>query len=326
MNKINLTNLNRLNKQLYQKFDAVQQEVLNSGQVMLGSFTKHFEEALAERSGASHCIVVGSGSDALMYGLQAAGEKIVCVPSQSFVATPNSCTRAGTDIIPCDVDSKGCIDWKNVTHNAVWVGLFGNNSDLDTKAPIYEDGAQHFGLPLQGVFASYSFDPTKSLPNFGNGGAVVTNDEDLAHGVRQLRRHGVVNKYTGGNSIMSERDCAECLVKLEHFDNWTKHRREIAERYIEELQDYVEIVTDVTGMVSKFIIATVQRAGLETHLTNNLIQTKRAYAKPLFEMPQAQSNCERFLQLPCDSYTTDLEVGLVIEAVKSFFEPSPFKT
>ena len=312
-----------LSNLLYQ----AQDKVLTSGQVMLGKHTTQLEEQLAERSGALYCSVVGSGSDALMYGLRATGQTSTTIPAQSFIATKNSCRRADMDIIFADVRTNGCIEFDSVTtDSAVWVGLFGNDSVLPGDITIYEDGAQHFGLPLKGEFASYSFDPTKSLPNFGNGGAVVTNNEDLAHGVRQLRRHGVVNKYTGGNSIMSERDCAECLVKLEHFDNWTKHRREIAERYIEELQDYVEIVTDVTGMVSKFIIATVQRAGLETHLTNNLIQTKRAYAKPLFEMPQAQSNCERFLQLPCDSYTTDLEVELVIEAVKSFFEPSPFKT
>ena len=125
---------------------------------------------------------------------------------------------------------------------------------------------------------------------------------------------------------MSERDCAECLVKLDFFDTWMARRRELAERYTQRLSDYVDVITDVTGTVSKYVIATDQRAGLEASLLSNNIQTKRAYAKPLVNKPQAQSNCECFLQLPCDSYTTDLEVGLVIEAVESFFEPSPFKT
>lgn len=323
---IQLTNLNRLSSDLHTLLTTSQQEVLQSGQVMLGKFTQQFEEALAERAGADHCVVVGSGSDALMYGLRASGIDTVSVPAQSFVATPNSCLRADIDINWCDVDSKGCINWTQIKDGAVWVGLFGNPCVLDTTVKIYEDGAQHFGLPLQGVFAAYSFDPTKTLPNFGNGGAVVTNDEELADRVRKLRRHGVVDRHTGGNSIMSERECAECLVKLDFFDTWTARRKEIAERYIEKLDCYVDIITDITGMISKFIIATDQRAGLESHLLSNNIQTKRAYAKPLIQMPQAISNCKRFLQLPCDSYTTDLEAGLVIEAVKSFFEPSPFKT
>lgn len=323
---IQLTNLHRLYSDLDSELATAQQEVFNSGQVMLGTFTQQFEDAVAERAGAEHCVVVGSGSDALMYGLRAAGEDSVCVPAQSFIATANSCLRADIDIDWCDVDTKGCIDWRSVKDSAVWVGLFGNPCKLDKIVKIYEDGAQHFGLPLVGEFAAYSFDPTKSLPNFGNGGAVVTNDAELAQNVHELRRHGSVGRHTGGNSIMSERDCAECLVKLDFFDSWTQRRKQIAERYTQFIGDYVDIITDTAGMVSKFVIATDQRADLESHLLCNDIQTKRAYAKPLVNMPQAIVNCEQFLQLPCDSYTTDLEVGLVIEAVKSFFEPSPFKT
>jgi len=317
---IHLTNLNRMSDDLKTELVAAQQEVLQSGQVMLGIHTQKFEEALAERSGSSHCVVVGSGSDALMYGLRAAGEDSVCVPAQSFVATPNSCLRADIDITWCDVDTKGCIDWNSVTHNAVWVGLFGNDCELDTTVKIYEDGAQHFGLPLRGVFASYSFDPTKSLPNFGNGGAVVTNDAELADGVRKLRRHGVVDRHVGGNSIMSERDCAECLVKLDFFDTWTQRRRELAEYYIEQLGDFVEIVTDPKGMVSKFVIATDHKNELRNHLTVNQIQSKENYAQPLVDKPQAQKNCARFVSIPCDSYTTDREASKVVETIREFYE------
>ena len=323
---IQLTNLHRLYNDLKNELATAQQEVLDSGQVMLGSFTQQFEQAVAERAGADHCVVVGSGSDALMYGLRATGIDTVSVPAQSFVATPNSCLRADIDINWCDVDSKGCINWTQIKDGAVWVGLFGNPCVLDTTVKIYEDGAQHFGLPLQGVFAAYSFDPTKTLPNFGNGGAVVTNDSELADHVRTLRRHGVVDRHTGGNSIMSERDCAECLVKLDFFDTWTARRRELAERYINELSDYVEIVTDPKGMVSKFVIATDHKNLLKNHLTVNEIHTKETYAKPLIDMPQAKDNCERFLSIPCDSYTTDKEASMVVEAIKMFFEPSPFKT
>ena len=323
---IQLTNLHRLYNDLKNELATAQQEVLDSGQVMLGSFTQHFEQAVAERAGADHCVVVGSGSDALMYGLRATGIDTVSVPAQSFVATPNSCLRADIDINWCDVDSKGCINWTQIKDGAVWVGLFGNPCALDTTIKIYEDGAQHFGLPLQGVFAAYSFDPTKTLPNFGNGGAVVTNDAELADHVRKLRRHGVVDRHTGGNSIMSERDCAECLVKLDFFDTWTDWRRELAEYYTKELSDYVEIVTDPNGMVSKFVIATDHKNLLKNHLTVNEIQTKETYSKPLIDMPQAKDNCERFLSIPCDSYTTFKEASMVVEAIKMFFEPSPFKT
>ena len=324
---IRLTNLNRQYQDLFDLLYEAQDSVINSGQVMLGRWTEQLEEYIAERSGAKYCAVVGSGSDALMYGLIASDVASVTIPAQTFVATQNSCVRANCHVQYADVDAQGCIKWGNViSDSAVWVGLFGNPSTVPTDRTVYEDGAQHFGLPLQGVFASYSFDPTKTLPNYGNGGAVVSNDQDLIEHVKHLRRHGKHAKHVGGNSIMSERDCAELCAKLEYFDDWTRHRQELALYYQHVLRDYVDIVTDPKGMVSKFVIATDRKACLRTHLQLNKIQCKDVYAQPIFDMPQAKHNCETFLSIPCDSYTTDDEVELVVDAIKMFFEPSPFKT
>lgn len=313
--------------ELEYRLSVAQERVMSSGQVMLGDHTLRLEQALAERSGAKYCAVVGSGSDALMYGLIASGVKEITLPAQTFIATQNSVRRAGIREKYTDVDSKGCISWEYIfTPSVMWVGLFGNPCILDNSSRVYEDGAQHFGLPLQGVFAAYSFDPTKTLPNFGNGGAVVSNDEGIIEHVKLLRRHGNYMDNIGGHSIMSERDCAELLVKLNHFDSWTAHRQELAEYYEHELKDYADIITDKHGMVSKFVIATDRKACLKTHLQLKQIQSKDVYSKPIAEMPQARRNCETFLSIPCDSYTTHEESELVVEAIKMFFEPSPFKT
>ena len=304
-----------------------QEQVLTSGQVMLGKYTSQLEEALAERANAQYCSVVGSGSDALMYGLRATGKPSTTIPAQTFIATKNSCCRADMDIVFADVSTNGCIDFDSVTTDSVvWVGLFGNDCALPQDITVYEDGAQHFGLPLKGEFASYSFDPTKSLPNFGNGGAVVSNNIELIYNVKQLRRHGQVDIHTGGHSVMSERDCAELLVKLKYFDNWTKTRQELAEYYIEKLEDYVECITDPRGMVSKFVIATKRKSCLKTHLALKDIQCKDVYDAPLANLQQATANCERFLSIPCDSYTTYKEALTIVEHIKMFFEPSPLKT
>lgn len=324
---IRLTNLDRMYSDLFDLLYQAQDSVLISGQVMLGKYTTQLEEELAERSGARYCSIVGSGSDALMYGLRATGKTSTTIPAQTFIATKNSCRRADMDIVFADVRTNGCIEFDDVrTDSAVWVGLFGNDSVLPKDIAVYEDGAQHFGLPLKGEFASYSFDPTKSLPNFGNGGAVVSNNLELIDNVKQLRRHGQVGIHTGGHSVMSERDCAELLVKLKYFDSWTKRRQELAEQYTEELEDYAECITDPTGMVSKFVIATDRKSCLKTHLTLKGIQCKDVYAVPLANLPQAIVNCERFLSIPCDSYTTDREASKVVEAIKTFFEPRPLKT
>jgi dTDP-4-amino-4,6-dideoxygalactose transaminase len=144
--------------------------------------------------------------------------------------------------------------------------------------------------------------------------------------VKQLRRHGQVDIHTGGHSVMSERDCAELLVKLKYFDNWTRARQELAGYYIEELEDYIDCITDPRGMVSKFVIATDRKSCLKTHLALKDIQCKDVYAAPLANFAQATANCERFLSIPCDSYTTDKEASTVVEHIKMFFEPSPLKT
>jgi len=324
---IRLTNLDRLYSNLGYLLNQAQERVLNSGQVMLGKYTTQLEEQLAGYAGAKYCSVVGSGSDALMYGLRATGKTSTTIPAQTFVATKNSCRRADMDIMFADVRTNGCVEFDSVTTDSVvWVGLFGNDSALPKDIAVYEDGAQHFGLPLKGEFASYSFDPTKSLPNFGNGGAVVSNNLELIERVNKLRRHGQVDIHTGGHSIMSERDCAELLVKLKYFESWTKHRQELAEYYTEELEDLVDCITDPTGMVSKFVIATDKKSCLKTHLVLKNIQCKDVYKEPLANMPQATLNCERFLSIPCDSYTTLDEASTVVEHIKMFFEPSPLKT
>ena len=317
---IRLANPSRLYQDLYEPLSKAQEQVIHSNQVMLGECTTQLEEKIAERSSAKYCAIVGSGSDALAYGLVAAGVKQTTVPAQTFVATKNSCHRAGVDITWADVTSTGSLDWREVKGSAVWVGLFGNPSILDTSEPVYEDGAQHFGIPLQGVFASYSFDPTKTLANFGNGGAVVSNNEDIILGVKQLRRHGVVNDYVGGNSIMSERECAELLIKLDYYNAFLQRRRELCEYYTEHLGAYVPIITDPTGMISKFVIATEYKDQLRAHLLEHNIQSKDVYESPLADKPRASSNCKQFLSIPCDSHTTDKEATIVVNSIRDFYE------
>ena len=313
--------------ELSYRLGHAQERVLTSGDCMLGLHTRLLEERIAKLSGARYCAVTGSGSDALYMGLVACRVKHISIPAQTYIATHNSAVRAFCDISWADVDTKGCIDWQTVEkQDVVWVGLFGNPCSIPSNLRVYEDGAQHLGLPMQGIFAAYSFDPTKTLPNFGNGGAVVSDDEDVVYAVKQLRRHSWIDMHVGGNSIMSERDCAELLVKLEYFDIWTKRRRELAEYYTAELQDYVEIITDSAGMVSKFVIATDRAGDLRTHLNVNNVQTKSVYEQALHNLPQATLNCKRFVSIPCDSYTTDEESAQVVDAIKMFFEPVPLKT
>ena len=112
----------------------------------------------------------------------------------------------------------------------------------------------------------------------------------------------------------------ELLVKLNYFDSWTKRRQELAEFYEDNLKDYVNIITDSAGMVSKFVISTDKKACLKTHLTLKEIQSKEVYNEPLCDLPQARRNCETFLSIPCDSYTTDSEAQIIVNAIRDFYE------
>jgi dTDP-4-amino-4,6-dideoxygalactose transaminase len=326
---IRLHNLNRLYEELSPSLERMNGLVLKSGRVMLGEFTEEFENRIATVAGVEHAAVVGSGSDALYYALIA--EKVdgpVAMPAQTFIATSNSIARAGCQPVCIDVKPNGLLDWNLVPQEietAVWVGLFGNTEHIPDDCFVIEDGAQHFGAPLQADTAAYSFDPTKALPNFGNGGAVVSNDKRVIDDVKLLRRHHTVNEHVGGNSIMSERDCAEMLVKLDHFPFWQERRQEIARDYHQQLGKYVKCVTDADGQVSKFVIETSRRADLQAHLTHRKIEIKRAYAAPIATLDRAVANCQKFLQLPCDPYMTDEELLAVIMAVKEFFEESPLE-
>jgi dTDP-4-amino-4,6-dideoxygalactose transaminase len=339
MMKIKLQNLDRLYQELQPSLENAVKDVYKSGQHLLGPYTTELEERIANISRAKHCILVGSGSDALYYGLLADSDVInkrIAFPAQTFIATKNSIHRSKNYAQGVDVKPNGLLDWEKVPRDCkkiIWVGLFGNTEGLPTTKTFYEDGAQHFGLGLRGKFASYSFDPTKTLPNFGNAGAVVTNDPDLADRVRQLRRHGYWSKrvfmkevsFAGGNSLPSERECAELLVKLDHFPFWTERRQEICIDYHALIGNLVECVTQTFGQVSKMVISTPVRDELEAWLAKRGVQTKRVYENPLHNTPQATQNCMTQLALPCDPYMTDQELHYVVLAIKEFFEVFPFK-
>jgi len=327
---IRLHNLDRLYSEITRQLEAANAYVLLNSQHVLGDLTLEFEQRLATVAGANYAAVVGSGSDALYYALIAENVSgCVAMPAQTFVATANSIIRAGCQPMGIDVKNNGLMDWDQIPNDvntAVWVGLFGNIEEITSDIPFIEDGAQHFGAPIQTSTAAYSFDPTKVLPNFGNGGAVVSCDKDVIDKVKQLRRHGTVNEHVGGHSIMGERECAEMCIKLDFFPFWIERRQEIARDYHGQLREYVDCITEYSGQVSKFVISTPWRAELAEHLHHRKIETKRAYANPISDTQQAVLNCHHFLQIPCDPYMTDEEVLAVILAIKEFFKERPLKS
>jgi len=327
--KIRLHNLDRQYRELETSLIIANTSALSSGKMMLGDYTLAFEERIAKVAGAKYCVTVGSGSDALQLGLVACGVMETTIPAQTYIATQNSVLRAGAICHYADVMPNGLIDWNTIkTRDVVWVGLFGNLETLPKDINIYEDGAQHFGHKLQGIFASYSFDPTKSLPNYGNGGAIVTNDKRIADTVQNIRRHGTTEDFTGGHSLMSERECSEMLIKLDHFPFWQERRQELARDYTDQLNEIegLDIITNPDSLVSKMVISTPLRPELEYWLFQRGIETKRVYEQALAYKPGAIYNCNAQLSIPCDPHTTDEELLEVILCIKEFFTEFPFES
>jgi dTDP-4-amino-4,6-dideoxygalactose transaminase len=338
--------------------------VYRSGRVLDGDYTSHFERAIAKRCQREFAISVNSCTQGLTFAMMCgvpAGSKVL-IPAISFAATLNSVLMAGHTPVICDVDDNALIDLESIdfalkgsgVECIMYPNLFGNIVDWDRfklhteffneDMFIIEDAAQSFGASYRGIpsgklgnVSVLSFDPTKNLPNYGSGGMVLTDDYNLAEALYDMRDNGKLDghQHMATNSRMSESDCAQMLVKLKYFDQWQDRRREIAEYYIGELRDYVDIVMpgeDVESSWHKFVIKVDHRHQLKQHLHNVGIETKVHYDKPLFELPigwefvdyakdpfkVATTFSRECLSLPIYPELTDDEIEEVVDSIQAY--------
>jgi dTDP-4-amino-4,6-dideoxygalactose transaminase len=235
-------------------------EVLASGRYILGPEVEAFEAEFAAWLGARHAVGVGNGTDALTLALRALGvgpgDEVV-VPSFTFYASPESIGPTGATPVFCDVDPETmCVTAETVeaaltpaTKAVIAVDLFSNvpamEDILALGVPVVEDAAQSIGTTYNGrragtlaTVATVSFFPSKNLGAFGDGGAVVTDDDEIADRVRMLRFHGSRAKETfelvGQNSRLDAVQAAILRAQLPSLEGWCDGRR-AAGRFYEEL-------------------------------------------------------------------------------------------
>jgi dTDP-3-amino-3,4,6-trideoxy-alpha-D-glucose transaminase len=231
--------------------------VARSGRYILGPEVEAFEREFAAYLGVRHCVGVANGTDALTIALRALGvgpgDEVV-MPSFTFYATAEAAIVMGATPVFCDIDlDTFCVTPETVkaaltprTKAIVPVHLFGNVAPADELrelgVPVLEDAAQAAGAERKGVkagalgdAATFSFFPSKNLPCLGDGGAIATNDEELADKVRLLRFHGSKDKSTftdvGYNSRLDEIQAAVLRVLLPELEGWNARRREVAATY-----------------------------------------------------------------------------------------------
>lgn len=298
-----------------QGLDEAYHRVLDSAYLVLGAELEAFEDEFAAYCGARHCIGVGNGLDALTLSLHARGigrgDEII-VPAQTFIATWLAASMVGATLVPAEVDDRTAnLDPDAVlaavtprTRAIMPVHLFGQPADMLRLRDIasrhdlfvLEDAAQAQGGLVAGQrtgtlgdAAGFSFYPTKNLGCIGDGGAVVTNDENLAAKIRRLRNYGSSKKYVhevvAGNTRLDELQAAFLRVKLQSLDSDNMKRRALAARYRERLLGTSDIalpgvLPGCEHVYHLFVVRTRERGRLQTELTAKGIQTQIHYPLP----------------------------------------------
>lgn len=267
-----LLDVNAQNHPLESELQAAFTQVLKHGRFIMGPEMEVFEKEVAAMTGAKHALAVSSGTDALLLALMALdikpGDEVLC-PAFTFFATAGAVSRLGavpvfTDICPIcfniDInDARRKVTSK--TKAIIPVHLFGQCADMDPilalaaehGLKVVEDAAQSIGAAYKGRqsgtmghFGTYSFFPSKNLGGFGDGGMVVTNDDELAEFARVLRVHGSKPKYyhhyVGGNFRMDTLQCALLSVKVKRYAQYTADRQRNAAHYTAALSKLPGVV------------------------------------------------------------------------------------
>lgn len=337
-------------------------EVIGSGYYVLGPNVKAFETEFASYCGVAHCVGVANGTEALELGLRSLGVapgKVVAVVANAAMYGTTAVLACGAEPVFVDIDPLAStmdpaalasvlgtrhIDVVIITH------LYGQLADMRALmalaashgCAVFEDCAQAHGArdaagKMAGSFgqaASFSFYPTKNLGALGDGGAVVTNQSEVADKVRKLRQYGWSAKYCnqlagGRNSRLDELQAAFLRQMLPLLDGWNARRRAIANRYSTHIQHAKIAVSPVRGddfVAHLYVIKSAERTALQRHLAahgvgSDIHYPTADYRQPLFadrfhdiRLAVTEAACEQILTLPCFPELTDAEVDQVIDA------------
>jgi len=364
MNKINFLHLKKVNEQYYPSINNTIKEVLDSGWYLLGEKTKQFESEVASYCGVKHCIGVANGLDALKLILQAynigPGDEVI-VPSNTYIATALAVSANGATPVLVEPSKKDFLIDPTLIEQAITpktkaimpVHLYGQVCDMDrinTIAKKYdlkviEDSAQAHGAIYKrkrtgnlGDASGFSFYPGKNLGALGDGGAITTNDDELARKVRAIANYGseqkYVHDYKGTNSRLDEIQAAVLSVKLKGLDKDNNRRREIAKFYRNNITNpQIQLPIENYGAEGHayhlFVIRTTKRDKLQKYLSSKGIQTLIHYPIPLhkqkaytelnhFSLPIAEKMSKEILSLPISPVLSNEEVKYIVQTINKF--------
>ena len=349
--------------ELKSEIDEAVAHVLDSGWYILGPEVEAFEAEFATYCEAKHAVGVADGLDALHLALLAMGVgpgDEVIVPSNTYIATWLAVSQCGATPVPVEpVEATYNIDPALIeaaitpcTKVILPVHLYGQPADMDPILAIarkhglrvLEDGAQAHGarykgkrIGAHGDVVAWSFYPGKNLGALGDGGAITTNDAELADRIRVLRNYGsrvkYVNEVQGYNSRLDPIQAAVLRVKLKHLDDWNARRSALARRYLDGLAGSGLILPHVPEWAEPawhlFVVRHPRRDALQQRLTEAGIGSlihypipphkQQAYGKAAFAVdafPLATYVADEVLSLPIGPHLADEQAGVVIAAAR----------
>jgi len=347
--------------ELRQEVDQAIARCLESGVYVLGEEVEAFESEFARYCGAEQCVSVANGLDGLTLALRACGigpGDEVLVPGHTFIATWFAVTQCGASIIPVDIaPDTYTIDPLHLeraltsrTRAIIPVHLYGHPADLDPLLAVardrglfvIEDAAQAHGaryrgrrIGAHGDAVAWSFYPGKNLGAFGDGGAVTTNNADLAARIRMLRNYGSSRKYVheeiGVNSRLDPIQAAVLRVKLQVLDDWNRRRRAVAQKYLAALvgtgltlpreAEWASSVWHIFAVM--FPGRDLLRQQLEARGIGTLIhyptpphhQRAYSFSHGSAQLPFSHKACAQILSLPMGPHLSEADLEEVIAAV-----------
>lgn len=356
-----------------EEFDTAIQSLLTNGVSTLGSQVSEFEDKIKEFTGAKHAIGVASGTDALVLASDilgfSEGREVITSPF-TFLASASCIARHKGVPVFVDIDKDTLeIDTTKIeekitdkTVGILPIHLFCQMADMDSikslsekyNLKVLEDAAEAFGMHWLGSsntpkhsgtigdFGIFSFFPTKTLGAFGDGGMIVTNDDNLAALAKSYRVHGASKKYhydhLGYNSRLDTIQAAILLVKMKYIKEAIKKRNTVATWYYDRLQgieniSFPKIKGNQEGVYYVFNILAEKRDELCEYLKANEVQYSIYYPVPLHlqkcfsylgykkgDFPIAEQMSQKVLALPIYPEITEAEVDFVCKTIKNFYK------
>lgn len=361
--KINFIDLQAQYKAYKEEIDKEVLEVMASAQFIGGEKLNSLENALAHYTGAKHAIGCSSGTDALLLALMAldigAGDEVITTPF-TFISTAEVIALLGAKPVFADI----CEDSYNIdpskieslindkTKAIMPVSLYGQCADMDAineiagkyGIAVIEDACQSFGATYKGkkscnlsTIGCTSFFPSKPLGAYGDGGAIFTNDDELASKMRMLLNHGqnerYKHRYVGINGRLDAIQAAVLNVKLKHFDKEVRLRENIGQRYSDLLED-ADVVTpniapESTSVYAQYSVRVKEREDVVKKLAEAGVPTAVHYPLPLHlqeafaylgyhegDFPISEAVSKEIMSLPMSAFLSDAEQDHVVNALK----------